>query len=64
MFFKTFGNKTVKELRKKQGLTARELAMIVNVNSPVIKKVDDFKIKNVPEPLKTRIEPILKGKKQ
>ncbi len=63
MFFKTFGNKTVKELRKKQGLTARELAMIVNVNSPVIKKVDDFKIKNVPEPLKSRIEPVLKGKK-
>ncbi len=64
MFFWTFGNKTVKELRKKQGLTARELAMIINVNSPVIKKVDDFKIKNVPEPLKSRIEPVLKGKKQ
>ncbi len=62
MFFKTFGNKTVKELRKKQGLTARELALIINVNSPIIKKVDDFKIKNVPEPLKSRIEPVLKGK--
>ncbi len=64
MFFKTFGNKTVKELRKKQGLTAKELAMIVNVNSPVIRKVDDLKLKNVPEPLKGRIEPVLKGKKQ
>jgi len=63
MFFKTFGNRTVKELRKKQGLTAKELAMIVNVNSPVIRKVDDYKIKNVPEPLKGRIEPVLKGKK-
>ncbi len=64
MFFWTFGNKRVKDLRKKQGLTARELAMIVNVNSPVIRKVDDYKIKNVPEPLKSRIEPVLKGKKQ
>ncbi len=64
MFFKTFGNKTVKELRKKQGLTARDLALIVKVNSPVIKKVDYFKIKNVPEPLKSRIVPVLRGKKQ
>ncbi len=64
MLFWIFGNKTVKELRKKQGLTAKELAMIVNVNSPVIKKVDDHKIKNVPEPLKSRIEPVLKGRKQ
>lgn len=63
MFSWIFNNKTVKELRKKQGLTAKELAVIINVNSPVIKKVDDHKIKNVPEPLKSRIEPILKGKK-
>jgi len=64
MFSWIFNNKTVKELRKKQGLTAKELAIIINVNSPVIKKVDDHKIKNVPEPLKSRIEPILKGKKR
>jgi len=64
MFFWTFGNKTVKELRKKQGLTAQELATIVGVNSPMIKKVDQFKIKNVPEPLKSKIEPVLKGKKR
>jgi len=64
MFSWIFNNKTVKELRKKQGLTAKELAIIINVNSPVIKKVDDHKMKNVPEPLKSRIEPILKGKKR
>jgi len=63
IFFKTFGNKTVKELRKKQGLTVQELAMIVDINSPLIKKVDHYKIKNVPEPLKSKIEPVLKGKK-
>lgn len=63
MFFKTFGNKTVKELRKKQGLTAQDLSLIVKVNSPAIKKVDHVKFKNVPEPLKNRIEPVLRGKK-
>ncbi|MGM0653031.1 MAG: transcriptional regulator [Bacillota bacterium] len=62
MFFNRFGNKTVKDLRKKQGLTAQELAMIVKVGSSMIRKVDHFKIKNVPEPLKSKIEPVLKGK--
>ncbi len=64
MFFKTFGNKTVKELRRKQGLTAKELAMIAGVGSSMIRKVDYYKIKNVPEPLKSKIEPVLKGKKR
>ncbi len=63
MFFKTFGNRTVKELRKKQGLTARDLSLIVKVNSPVIKKIDHVKFKNVPEPLKNRIEAVLRGKR-
>ncbi len=62
MFFKTFGSKTVKELRKNQGLTAQELALIVKVNSSVIRKVDHFRFKNVPEPLKSRIEAALRGK--
>ncbi len=62
MFFKTFGNKTVKELRKNQSLTAQELSYIAKVNSGVIRKVDHFKIKNVPEPLKSKIEPVLRGR--
>ncbi len=62
MFFKTFGSKTVRELRKKQGLTAQELALIVKVNSSVIRKVDSFKFKNVPEPLKTRMVHVLRGR--
>lgn len=61
MFFKTFGNKTVKELRKNQGLTVIELALAVRLSSSVIKKIDHFKFKNVPEPLKSRIEPVLRG---
>ncbi len=62
MFFKTFGSRTVKELRKKQSLTAQELALIVKVNTSMIRKVDHFKIKDVPEPLKSRIEPVLRGR--
>ncbi len=62
MFFNRFGNKTVKHLRKEQGLTARELAMMVKVGSNMIRKVDHFQIKNVPEPLKSKIEPVLRGK--
>ncbi len=62
MFFKTFGSRTVKELRRKQGLTAQELALIVKVNTSMIRKVDHFKIKDVPEPLKSRIEPVLRGR--
>jgi len=40
--------KTVKELRKNQGMTARELAQ-------------RLKLKEVPEPLRSRITPILRG---
>ncbi|MDK2823213.1 MAG: hypothetical protein PWQ67_1476 [Clostridia bacterium] len=56
-----FRNKTVKELRKKWGLTTRELAMRVKLENIDILKIDDLKIKDVPEPIKTRILPILRG---
>lgn len=59
--FKTFGNTTVKELRKNRGLTADELAMKCRVETRLIKKVDNLQFKRVPEPLKSRIEPVLRG---
>ncbi len=62
MFFNTFGNKTVRELRKNQGLTAQELSLIAKVNSAMIRKVDNYKFKNVPDPLKSKIERVLRGK--
>jgi len=62
VLFKTFGNKTVKELRKDQGLTAQELARHIKVNPSLVKKVDDFKFKKVPEPLKSKMQPVLRGK--
>ncbi|HAA89951.1 MAG: hypothetical protein XD63_1628 [Thermoanaerobacterales bacterium 50_218] len=56
------GNKRVKDLRKNQGLTAKELAMCVKVETIEILKIDEMKLKDVPEPLKSKITPILKGK--
>jgi transcriptional regulator with XRE-family HTH domain len=60
LFFWAIGNKTVKELRRKKGLTAHELAMRSRLETVDILKIDDTKLKNVPEPLKTKIAPILK----
>jgi DNA-binding XRE family transcriptional regulator len=56
-----FKNKKVKELRKNQCLTARELAQQLKVDTIDILKIDDMKLKDLPEPLKTKITPILKG---
>jgi len=53
--------KTVKELRKNQGLTAREVAQLLKVDTIDILKIDDLKLKDVPEPLQTKIMPVLKG---
>jgi len=62
MLWKSFGNKTVQELRKNQGLTARELAGLLKVSESLIRKIDLLKLSSVPEPLKSRVEPVLRGK--
>lgn len=54
-------NKTVKELRKNQCLTARELAQRVKVNVSQVVAVDNCKLKEVPEPLQTKMLPYLRG---
>lgn len=54
-------NKTVKELRKNRGLTARELAERLQLNTAVILRIDDMKLKEVHEPLRSKITPILRG---
>lgn len=54
-------NKTVKELRKNQGMTARELAQYLKLDTAVILRIDDRKLKEVPEPLRSKITPILRG---
>ncbi|MHB1393640.1 MAG: helix-turn-helix domain-containing protein [Clostridia bacterium] len=62
MFFKFgFNNKTVKQLRMERGYTAKELADKLNVGTTLILKVDGYKVKNIPEPLKSILLPILRG---
>ncbi len=53
--------KTVKELRKNRGLTAKELAEALKLDTIEILKVDNLKVKDVPEPLRTKIIPVLRG---
>ena len=54
-------NKTVEELRKDQGYTAQELAIKLKMDTISIKRIDQLKFKNVPEPIKFKILPILRG---
>ncbi|SFH29453.1 hypothetical protein SAMN05660649_04620 [Desulfotomaculum arcticum] len=54
-------NKTVRQLRKNQNLTAKEVAWKLKLDTIDILKVDDMKLKDVPEPLKTKITPVLRG---
>ena len=61
MFTSPIMKKTVKELRKNQGLTARELAVKLKIDSIEILNIDNLKLKDVPEPLKSKLLPILKG---
>jgi transcriptional regulator with XRE-family HTH domain len=53
--------KTVKELRKNRGLTAGELAFILKMDTVELLKIDAIKVRDIPEPLKSRIIPILRG---
>lgn len=53
--------KTVKDLRKNQGYTAKELALKLKISTSTILKVDDLPLKDVPEPLQSRLLPILRG---
>lgn len=54
-------NKTVEQLRKDQGYTAQELALKLKMNTTAIKRIDLLKLKDVPEPLKSKILPLLRG---
>lgn len=53
--------KTVKQLRKQQGLTAKNLAFLLKIDSVDILKIDDIKLKDIPDPLKTKMIPFLSG---
>ncbi|MGI6434962.1 MAG: transcriptional regulator [Syntrophomonadaceae bacterium] len=53
--------KEIKELRKNQCLTARELADKLKIDTIDILKIDNLKLKDVPEPLRSKLLPILRG---
>lgn len=54
-------NQTVKKLRKDQGFTAKELAEIAKVDTVEILSIEDLKLKDVPEPLQSKIGPYVTG---
>lgn len=56
-----FNNKTVKQLRMERSYTAKQLADKLRIGTSLILRVDDHKLKDVPEPLKSRLLPVLKG---
>jgi hypothetical protein len=56
-----FINKTVKQLRMERSYTAKQLADKLRIGTSLILRVDDHKLKDVPEPLKSRLLPVLKG---
>ncbi|MFZ3130472.1 MAG: transcriptional regulator [Desulfosporosinus sp.] len=53
--------KTVKELRKNQNLTAKELADKLKLDTVDILKIDDQRLRDISEPLRSRLTPILRG---
>lgn len=61
MFQPRIMKKEIKELRKNQCLTARELADKLKIDTIDILKIDNLKLKDVPEPLRSKLLPILRG---
>ena len=53
--------KTVKELRKNQNLTAKELADKLRLDTVYIMKIDDLRLRDIEEPLRSKLTPILRG---
>lgn len=54
-------NKTVKELRKNQGHTAKEVAFQLKLDTIDIMNIDHLKLKEVPPSMKSKVLPILRG---
>ena len=53
--------KSVKELRKNRNLTARELADKLILDTGDILKIDDLRLKDIEEPLRMKLTPVLRG---
>ena len=64
MFGLGLGSKFVKNLRKDQGFTIIELANHLKIDALEIKRVDQLKLKDVPEPLKSKLVSLFRGDHQ
>jgi len=53
--------KTVKELRKNQNLTAKELADKLKLDTVDILTIDDLRLRDISEPLRSKLTPLLRG---
>jgi len=53
--------KTIKELRKNQNLTAKELADKLKLDTMDILKIEDVRLRDIAEPLRSNLTPILRG---
>ena len=54
-------NRTIKELRKIQSYTAKQLAEKSEVDPIEILRIDHFKLKDITEPTRSKLLPILRG---
>lgn len=55
LFFWWNKNKTIEQLRKKKLLTTKALANQAKVSSSLVSKVDQKKLKEIPDPLKSSL---------
>jgi len=54
-------NKKIKELRKNSNFTAKELAIILKIETHEILNIDELKLKNVHKDTKEKLIPIFRG---
>lgn len=54
-------NRTIKELRKDQHYTAKELALKLKMENNEFNAIDGLKLKEIKEPLRSKLLPILRG---
>jgi len=61
LFYLRNKNKTIKTLRKNVGYTVNELSLKAKLNSSMLHKIDNRKLKEIPKELQDRLIPIFRG---
>ncbi|MGI6421430.1 MAG: transcriptional regulator [Syntrophomonadaceae bacterium] len=52
-------HKTIRQLRRKRGFTANELAMMAKVDTIEVLRLDDLKLKDIDKEIKDKLLPYL-----